>query len=122
MREFLSELVERFQTAWPINRLVAAATPILATVAGLFAVWLADRAPFVADILTKDQLTAVFVLVAFSAFGAAYKWLDGWQKHEAGEQALRARGLLELEEAERERDLERARKDVPKKKPKKRST
>ena len=64
------------------NRIVTLLTPVFAGLAGSVATWMADNLPGAPQIST-DGLTAIFVAGAASATAAAYKWLQGWQAHEA---------------------------------------
>lgn len=72
----------RLRAAWPVNRVVAALTPIIfVPVAGFLATWVASHFPGLPAI-NPTALAGIFALGAASALAAAYKWLDGWQKHE----------------------------------------
>lgn len=65
-----------------INRVVVLLTPIFAGLAGWLVQLIADNFPGHPE-LDSRELTALFVLGAAAALAAAWKWLDGWQKHEA---------------------------------------
>ena len=67
-----------------LNRLVVLLTPVFAGISGWVVAWVADNFPG-APALDEGQLTAVFVAGATAALAAAYKWLEGWQKHEERE-------------------------------------
>ncbi len=67
-----------------INRLVALLTPVFAGVAGWFATWASENLPG-APSLDQGELTAIFIAGATAGLAAAWKWLDGWQKHEERE-------------------------------------
>lgn len=64
------------------NRIVTVLTPVFAGLAGSASVWMADNLPGAPQI-SEDGLTAIFVAGATSATAAAWKWLQGWQQHEA---------------------------------------
>jgi hypothetical protein len=66
------------------NRIVALLTPVFAALAGGLATWIADTVPG-APSIDSGELTAIFIAGAASATAAAYKWLAGWQQHEAHE-------------------------------------
>lgn len=83
----LNEIIDKLQELFPVNRIVALLTPLVfvpiaAWVAGL----VADHFPGLPP-LTSAQVLAVMVSAAVSAIGLAYKWLDGWQKHEAAKRS-----------------------------------
>lgn len=63
------------------NRVVVVLTPVFAGVAGVVTSWIADNLPGAPQV-SEDGLTAVFVAGAMSATAVAWKWLQGWQKHE----------------------------------------
>lgn len=62
-----------------LPRIVAILTPFFSMAAGWIAVWVADHTGVQLD---QPQITAFMVAVAFSALGAVWKWLTGWQQHE----------------------------------------
>lgn len=70
-------IYRKIRKAWPVNRVVAALTPILFVPASG---WIATKAADLGFNLTSDQFLAVFVVGAGAAVTAAYKWLDGWQQ------------------------------------------
>lgn len=82
-----------------LNRIVALLTPVFAGLAGSLADWLAQNVPGGPQ-LDKSELTAVFVAGAVTALGAAYKWLDGWQKHETVVADVKAEALARQHEKE----------------------
>jgi len=86
MLTLLANLYGKVRAAWPVNRVVTVLTPILfAPAAGYVAVWIPQHASALG--LPPIHLTSAEVLGLFIAGGtraliAAYKWLDGWQRHE----------------------------------------
>jgi hypothetical protein len=71
---------------FPINRVVVLLTPVFASVSGLLATQIGEWIP--GANLDEAEITALFVTGATAALAAAYKWVDGWQKHEASEAIL----------------------------------
>lgn len=63
------------------NRIVTLLTPVFAGLAGSLSVWMAENLPG-APAVDEAGLTAIFVAGATSATAAAWKWLQGWQRHE----------------------------------------
>jgi len=84
MKNFISNLIARVQAAWPVNRVVAAITPLLALAAGGIGTYAVQKLPWIGSLVpnTQAMILGVFVTVAAAAVTSAYKWLDGWQKHE----------------------------------------
>jgi hypothetical protein len=70
-----------------ISRFVAIFTPVFAIVAGWFAGLIAQAVP--GAHLDQNQIVAFMSAAALSAITAGWKWLQGWQQHEA----LVAQGL-----------------------------
>ncbi len=70
-----------------IGRLVAIFTPVFAIAAGWFAGLIAQAVP--GAHLDQNQIVAFMTAAAVSALTAGWKWLQGWQQHEA----LVAQGL-----------------------------
>ena len=67
------------------NRIVAFLTPLVfVPVAGWAAQWSAQHLPGVPN-LDPAQLTGIFATGAVAALTMAFKWLQGWQQHEARE-------------------------------------
>jgi hypothetical protein len=60
---------------------IALITPFFTVFAGWLSGLVANNIPGVT--LDQNQIVAFMVAVATVILGAAYKWLDGWQKHEA---------------------------------------
>lgn len=82
IRDALNKIIDRIQEALPPNRVVTILTPIFAAASGWVATFAADNLPGGLSI-SGDWLTGVFVGGALAGTAAAYKWIDGWQKHEA---------------------------------------
>src|ERR1700742_2332455 len=74
------------ETSW-IGRLVAIFTPVFAVAAGWFAGVIAQAVP--GAHLDQNQIVAFMTAAAVSVITAGWKWLQGWQQHEA----LVAQGL-----------------------------
>jgi hypothetical protein len=70
-----------------ISRFVAIFTPVFAVAAGWFAGVIAQAVP--GAHLNQNQIVAFMTAAAVSALTAGWKWLQGWQQHEA----LVAQGL-----------------------------
>jgi hypothetical protein len=70
-----------------IGRFVAIFTPVFAVAAGWFAGVIAQAVP--GAHLDQNQIVAFMTAAAVSAITAGWKWLQGWQQHEA----LVAQGL-----------------------------
>jgi hypothetical protein len=65
------------------NRIVAFLTPLVfVPAAGWIAQWSAQHLPGVPN-LDPAQLTGIFATGAVAALTMAFKWLQGWQQHEA---------------------------------------
>lgn len=86
----MSFIIDYLRDKLPLNRAVALATatvvPFAATGAGLVSAWLADHAPLIAEQIGPAQLLGIFITVATLTAGGivtmAYRWLEGWMKHE----------------------------------------
>lgn len=76
------------------NRLVAVLAPIISALAGAFCAVVADNFPG-APQLDVTEVTAIFVTVTTAGVALAWKWLEGWQKHEDREFAADAFPLPE---------------------------
>ena len=70
-----------------ISRFVAIFIPVFAVAAGWFAGVIAQAVP--GAHLDQNQIVAFMTAAAVSAITAGWKWLQGWQQHEA----LVAQGL-----------------------------
>ncbi len=64
-----------------IGRFVAILTPVFAVAAGWLAGVIAQAVP--GAHLDKNQIVAFMTAAAVSAITAGWKWLQGWQQHEA---------------------------------------
>lgn len=64
-----------------ISRFVAILTPVFAVVAGWLAGVVAQIVP--GAHLNQNQIVAFMTAAAVSAITAGWKWLQGWQQHEA---------------------------------------
>lgn len=83
MLNLLATLYGKVRAAWPVNRVVTLLAPILfAPAAGYVAAWVPQHLPGIAFQPSRAQLAGLFALGATRALVIAYKWLDGWQKHE----------------------------------------
>lgn len=64
-----------------IGRFVAILTPVFAIAAGWLAGLVAQAVP--GAHLDQNQIVAFMTAAAVSALTAGWKWLQGWQQHEA---------------------------------------
>src|SRR5208283_2540301 len=64
-----------------IGRFVAILTPVFAVIAGWVAGLVAQAVP--GAHLDQNQIVAFMTAAAVSAITAGWKWLQGWQQHEA---------------------------------------
>ena len=64
-----------------IGRFVAILTPVFAIAAGWFAGLIAQAVP--GAHLDQNQIVAFMTAAAVSVITAGWKWLQGWQQHEA---------------------------------------
>lgn len=64
-----------------IGRFVALFTPVFAVAAGWFAGVIAQAVP--GAHLDQNQIVAFMTAAAVAALTAGWKWLQGWQQHEA---------------------------------------
>ncbi len=68
--------------AFPLNRVVALATPLAASAAAIVGGWLVDSLSPDADERTRR---GVMLSASLSVTAMAYKWLEGWQQYEEQE-------------------------------------
>lgn len=80
---FVDDLIDKLQGAFPVNRIVAFLTPLVfVPVSAFAAAWAAEHFPGLPQ-FSPGEITAFMGIGATAALAAGYKWLDGWQKHEA---------------------------------------
>ena len=78
----LNRAIDSLQEKFPPNRVVVLLTPLVfAPAAGYVSALVAKQIPGVH--LAPAEVSGVFVAGALVAVVKAYKWLDGWQYHEA---------------------------------------
>jgi hypothetical protein len=115
---YIAYLISSIRERFPVNRVVAILTPFLVTAAGAVSVWLTQNVEFISKYVDQKDVEGVFIAAAAAALAAAYKWLDGWQKHEervayeSDSFALDYEGEYKGEPAD---ELELAQADKPKK-------
>jgi len=78
----LNAFSEWLRTTFPVNRVVALATPLVATGVAAFANWVQD---LVGADLDRGALAAFLISVVAGVVSMAYKWLEGHQLFEARE-------------------------------------
>lgn len=79
--KLLSRIIDKLQATFPPNRIVVVLTPLVfvpaaASVSG----WIAEHFPGVA--IPQGGVLGIMGAAALAALTLAYKWIDGWQKHE----------------------------------------
>lgn len=79
---FLNTLINKLQATFPVNRIVVLLTPLFVSASAWIAGYVAKHFPGL-PAFSSGQITAVMIAAAGAAIAAAYKWVDGWQKHEA---------------------------------------
>lgn len=84
MIALLNQAIDKLQETFPVNRVVVLLTPAFVAASGWLSSWAAANLPGIPPV-DSDWLTGVFVAGALSAAAAAYKWIDGWQKHDEGQ-------------------------------------
>lgn len=78
----ISALIDKFQATFPVNRLVALATPLVfVPISAWFSGYVAKHFPGL-PAFSSAQITGIMVAGSVAALTAGYKFLDGWQKHE----------------------------------------
>jgi hypothetical protein len=75
-------LIDKFQATFPPNRIVALLTPFAAAGIAAGTAWVAQHFPGL-PAFNATELTAFALAGVATVIGLAYKWLDGWQAHEA---------------------------------------
>lgn len=113
-------IIARLREAFPVNRIVILLTPLAATLSGIVAAWLTNHLPVIADEIKAEDLQSIFLGAAAIVAAMAWKWIDGWQKHEARVAAAASGAVLKpspVESADTEivndEDLARAHRDRP---------
>lgn len=82
VKHLIGSVINGLQAKFPPNRIVALLTPVVfVPVAAFVAAWVPKHFPG-APTFSADQLLASATTGAVSALAIAYKWIDGWQKHE----------------------------------------
>lgn len=79
---FVNDLIDSLQTKFPVNRVVVLLTPLFVAASAWVSGYVAQHFPGL-PALSAGEVTALMIAGAAAAVGAAYKWIDGWQKHEA---------------------------------------
>lgn len=83
MLALLAEAAAYLQKQFPVNRVVVLLTPLVfVPVAGFVTAWVAQHFPGLPQ-FDAGQVTGFFVAGATAALTAAYRWLKGWEAHEA---------------------------------------
>jgi hypothetical protein len=79
----LNRGIDKLQKTFPVNRVVVLLTPIVFVPASAWVTaYVAKHFPGL-PAFSSGEVTGLMVAGALSALAAAYKWIDGWQKHEA---------------------------------------
>lgn len=77
----LHRAIDYLQETFPPNRVVVLLTPLVfVPLAGTVSAWIAENFPGLQ--LSEEAVVGFAAAGALSALAAAYKWIDGWQKHE----------------------------------------
>jgi hypothetical protein len=88
----LNRGIDKLQETFPVNRVVILLTPIIFVPgAAVVSAWIGKNFPGVS--FSKEAVVGFAAAGALSALTAAYKWIDGWQKHEANVQAAVAAAI-----------------------------
>lgn len=82
MRKLVNRGINYLQKKFPVNRVVVLLTPAFVAASAWLSGYVAKHFPGL-PALSPGEVTALMVAGAASALAAAYRWLDGWQKHEA---------------------------------------
>lgn len=84
MLQLLATGWQRLRAAFPVNRVVTILTPLVfVPVSGYVATWVPQHLPGIGFQPSSGMVLGLFLSGATAALTAAYKWLDGWQKHES---------------------------------------
>lgn len=79
--KLLNGAINYLQKKFPPNRVVTLLTPLVFVPASAFvSAWVAKNVP--GAHLNPAEVSGAFVVGGLAAVTAAYKWVDGWQKHE----------------------------------------
>jgi hypothetical protein len=81
MLKLLNRGIDYLQEKFPPNRVVVLLTPLVfVPVSAVVSAWVAKHFPGVN--LSPVVIGGAAAAGALSALATAYKWIDGWQKHE----------------------------------------
>ena len=94
-----AHLADSATAAFPLNRVVALATPVLASSAAVLGGWLVDSLHLGGGRIDEATRRSVMLAASASATVMAYKWLDGWQQYEEQEFSVE-NGLIPIESAD----------------------
>lgn len=88
MLTLLMTAIDKIQATFPVNRIVTLLTPLAFVPASAWiSGYVAEHFPGLPP-LSSGSVTGIMVAGALAALTAAYKWIDGWQRHEEQRQAL----------------------------------
>jgi hypothetical protein len=82
MIKLLAKAAAYLQEEFPVNRVVVLATPGFVALSGYVSAWMAEHFPGLPQ-FTSAQITGFMVAGAVAGLTAAYRWLKGWEAHEA---------------------------------------
>lgn len=82
MLKLLSKLAAYLQSKFPVNRIVVLLAPAFVTLSGYASAWMAEHFPGLPQ-FTSAQITGFMVAGAAAGLTTAYRWLKGWEAHEA---------------------------------------
>ncbi|HVY79310.1 MAG TPA: hypothetical protein VG898_12475 [Solirubrobacterales bacterium] len=78
----INKAIDSLQAKFPPNRIVVLLTPLVFVPAATWVTgYVAEHFPGLPQ-LSSGAVSGLMATGALSALAAAYKWLDGWQKHE----------------------------------------
>lgn len=87
MKKALDKVLDYLQGVFPPNRVVALLTAPVAAGVAVGTAWVAQHFPGL-PAFDSAQLTAFALAGAAAVVTAAYKWIDGWQRHEERDAAV----------------------------------
>lgn len=88
MLTLLMAAIDKIQATFPVNRVVALLTPLAFVPASAWiSGYVAEHFPGLPP-LSSGSVTGIMIAGALAALTAAYKWIDGWQRHEQHHQSL----------------------------------